>query len=165
MKKAHFILLAIPFMFILSGCPVGIAYPLAKPGSEKIDKNLIGTWTQVDTNKEVMTMQIEKLDEFTLKLTVIAKGSMFVEEVNVFKGWCKEINNQKFAYFQDYENFLADYYHYAYKFDGKNLISYDFGLLDGGIDSITSSESFQAQVKTSMTKPEFLSSEIIWSKN
>ncbi len=165
MKKSHGLLALIPLMFILSGCPVGITYPLGFPGTEKIEKDLIGTWIQSDTALEVIKMKIEKLDDFSYKLTVLERGTSYMEETDVFKGWCTAINKQQFVYFQTFDDANSEYYHYAYKFDGKKLITYDMSLLDGGTDAVTSTQTFREQVTTSMTKPEFLSSEIIWNKN
>jgi len=165
MKKALTILAILPLLLIISGCPVGIAYPLGYNGKEKIDKQLIGSWIQSNTEMEVMKMEIEKLNDNTLKLTIKERGAMFMEESDVFRGWCTTIDTQDFVYFQEKDSLGANYYHYAYKFDGKKLITYDMSLLEGGIDAVTSTEAFRAEVIASIKKPEFLSAETIWEKD
>lgn len=164
MKKLRALIITLPIMFMIAGCPVGIEVPLGTPGTEKIDKQLIGKWIQPDGEIEVKSMEIEKLDDYTLKLTVTERGAMYMDEIDVYKGWCTEINGQKFAYFQDINSNLATYYHYAYTFAGKSLVSYDFSLLDGGIDSVSTTTNYRTQVITSMSKPEFLSGETVWVK-
>ncbi len=164
MRKFQSLFLFIPLFFVLTGCPVGIDYPIAKPGTEKIDKNLIGRWSQSNTEMEVLKMEIEKVNDNTLKVTVLERGSMYLEEVDVFKAWCTKIDGQQFVYLQNYNSDTSDYFHYAYKFDGKDLLTYDISLLDGGVDAVTSTEAFQSQIRTSMIKPEFLSEETRWTK-
>ena len=164
MKKALFTLAVLPVLFLLAGCPVGLDYPLGTPGTEKINKALIGKWSQENTDMEVMRMEIEKLNDYTLKLTVTERGSMYAEESDIFKGWCTTIENQQFLYFQEIDSSAAQYYHYAYKFDGDKLVTYDMSLLDGGVDAVTSTAALREQVAKSMKMDEFLSSEAIWTK-
>jgi len=164
MRKFHSLLLFIPLCLVLTGCPVGINYPIASPGTEKIDKNLIGRWSQSNADMEVMKMEIVKLNDNTLKVTVLERGGMYMEETDEFKAWCTKIEGQEFVYLQNYLSDTSDYFHYAYKFDGKDLLTYDISLLDGGVDAVTSTEAFQTQIRTSMIKPEFLSEETRWTK-
>lgn len=164
MKKLLFLLFFAPVLLLTTGCPVGIAYPLGTPGTEKIDKDLLGKWGQQDPELEVIKLEIVKTDEHTLNLHVIERGSMFMEEVDDFKGWCTKINDIQFVYFQNANDPIGTYYHYAYKLEGDNLVTYDVSLLDGGTDAVVSTESFREQIKLSMQRPEFLSSKIVWTK-
>lgn len=165
MKKSIAFLLALPILFVITGCPVGIAYPLGYIGTEKIDKRLIGSWSQTNTEMEVLKMTFEKMDNYTLKVTITERGSMFMEDGDVFRGWCTEINNQDFVYFQEIDSLAANYYHYVYTFENKELVTYDLGLLVGGIDAVTSTEAFRKEVMASMNDPEFLTGKIVWSKD
>ena len=63
MKKSLFTLAVLPLLFLLAGCPVGIDFPLGTPGTEKIDKQLLGKWSQSNTDLEVMRMEFEKLND------------------------------------------------------------------------------------------------------
>lgn len=163
MKKSIIVLL-LPILLIITGCPVGLPHSVGVPGTEKIDARLVGSWHQSDPEKEVMKMTILKLDDYSIQVTVEERGSMFTEDQDVFKGWFTTLNNKQFVYFQKITDSNSSYYNYIYKFDGDKLITYDFGLLDGGVDSVTSTQSFRDQVLVSMQREEFLSDETVWTK-
>ena len=165
MKKLLFALFIAPIMLLTTGCPVGITYPLGTPGTEKIDKSILGKWGQEPgDDKEILSVQIEKKDDHTLKVTVLERGPLYMEEVDDFNGWFTEINDMQFVYFPNAADANGTYYHYAYKIEGDNLVTYDVSLLDGGTDAVVSTESFREQIKLSMQRPEFLSSKIVWTK-
>ena len=89
-------------MLLTTGCPVGITYPLGTPGTEKIDKSILGKWGQEPgDDKEILSVQIEKKDDHTLKVTVLERGPLYMEEVDDFNGWFTEINDMQFVYFQN----------------------------------------------------------------
>ena len=59
MKKLLFALFIAPIMLLTTGCPVGITYPLGTPGTEKIDKSILGKWVQEPgDDKEILSVQI-----------------------------------------------------------------------------------------------------------
>jgi hypothetical protein len=144
-------LLMLPvLMLVLSGCPVGLDYSSAKPGSEKFNKHLIGTWRVqgVDPAKEAEVVEVifERADANTIKATI--------KETDNLLGYETEINGLHILYFKpDNEE---KYYHYQYKLEDNNtLIVGDISLLDGGVDAVTSTETLRDQIARSMEKPEF----------
>jgi hypothetical protein len=48
--------------------------------------------------------------------------------------------------------------------NGKNLVTCDVSLLDGGIETVTSTESLYKQIKTSMGMADFCKETISWTK-
>lgn len=72
------------FVVFLSGCPVELDYPPGEPGSEKINKNLIGTWSNTKDDAEMGKITIEKKDESSYRVKVHTKGSMYSVESDDF---------------------------------------------------------------------------------
>jgi len=145
-------------MLVLSGCPIGLDYPAAEPGSEKVNNKLIGTWRFQPTEQlkeaEVIEVVLEKDGNNALKATVMERGEMYSLETNDLVVYETDINGLHVLYFKP--NDETKYYHYQYKLEGDNtLILADISLLDGGVDTVTSTESLRDQIKLSMAKPEF----------
>jgi len=163
MKKLPlFAVLAVMIMSFY-GCPVGLDYPLGNPGKEKIDKNLIGTWTNDAEDPEVRKLTISKNDDYSYKILVIEKGSMYSLETDNLTGWITKIEGNTFFYAKaDNEE---KYYHYMFHFGGKNeMTTCDVSLLDGGVDSVTSTDALRKQVAVSMKKIEFCNEITTWTK-
>jgi len=150
--------------FVLMACPVGIEHAAGYPGKEKIDKEIVGTWYNYKEDPEVKSITITKADEFTLNASVSEAGSMYSLDSKELKGWCTEIDGMKFIYFRPVSETDKNFYHYAYKFNGKNLETYDVALLDGGVDAVTSTESFRTQLQTSMKMAGAFSDTTVWVK-
>lgn len=147
-------------MLVLSGCPVGLDYSSAKPGSEKFNKHLIGTWRVQGADpvkeSEVVEVILERADANTIKATVKERGEMYALETENLLGYETEINGLHVLYFKP-EN-EEKYYHYQYKMeDDDTMIVGDISLLDGGVDAVTSIETLRDQIARSMQKPEFKS--------
>ena len=151
-------------LFLFSGCPVAVPYPLGVKGTEKIDKALVDTWIQSDSSKEVIEMKIDRVDDYTLHITVLSKGEMYSEDVESFNAWCTMVDNKKFICLQDDTDTKASYYTYCYEVAGKMLKSYDIGLLVGGTDAVTSTDAYRKEVSASLKKEDALSSETVWSR-
>ena len=164
MKKPLIPIVLLLTMFVITGCPVGVPYPLGKQGTEKINKDILGTWSQTNPDQEVMKMEIAKFDNNTVLVTVLEKGSMYSLEVDKFKGWFTEIEGKNFIYLQDIDDATDDFYTYCYQIDGNTMKSYDISLKVGGVDAITSTEAYREEVKASLKMEGALSSEAIWTK-
>ncbi len=166
MKRQHSIisLTLVLFAFILSGCPVGIDYPPGYPGKEKLDKGLIGTWYNSNPDNEVVEIEISKADDYMYSATVITAGSMYSLESIVLSGWCTEIGGLKFVYFRSVSESEPQFFSYAYNLDGNELETFNFSLLDGGVDAVTSTEAYRSQIETSIKMTGGLSDTIRWMK-
>jgi hypothetical protein len=146
------------------GCPIGLDYPVAEPGSEKIDPNILGTWTNEDPEAAVVKVKIEKKDEYTFSVTVLEKGDLYSFENDKFKGWIGTISGQKILFFQNEED--NQYYHYVIKGLKNNLLeTCDLTLLDGGKDAVVSTESLRQEVLSSMKLEEFCQETEKWNKD
>lgn len=145
------------------GCPVGIDYPLGTPGTEKLNKELIGTWKSDKTDAEVLKVKFEKNDDNSYKVTVLERGEMYALETDFLTGWVTEVEGKTFVFFKP-EN-ETKYYHYMIKELGKGkMVSCDVSLLDGGVDAVTSTEALRKQVTNSMKSDEFGVETITWTK-
>ena len=164
MKKPLIPIVLLFTMFVITGCPVGVPYSLGKQGTEKINKDMLGTWTQTNADQEVMKMEIVKRNNNSVQVNVIEKGSMYSIESDKFYGWFTEIDGKNFIYLQDINDATDDYYTYCYEFDGNTMKSYDISLKVGGVDAITSTEAYRAEVSASLKFEDALSSETIWTK-
>ena len=147
MKVKHTLLALLPIMVLLmTGCPVGLDYSLGKPGSEEINKALIGTWVNASEEAEVKK----------------ERGEMYSLETNDLQGWVTSVGEKSFLYLKpDGEE---KYYHYCYWMDGENLITCDVSLLDGGVDAVTSTETLRQQVAKSMSMSDWGSETQEWGK-
>ena len=165
MKKSFWILLLVPGLFLMMGCPVSTSYPIADPGTEKIDNRLIGNWlnTESDSLSDVIKVSITKKNQVSYEVTVLEKGTMYLVDTTVFEGFVTSLDGLSFFYLRPVGK-SNEYYLYSYKFEGKTLKTYDVGLKEGGIDAVTSTAAFQAEVSASLKKPDCLSGEIKWEK-
>lgn len=146
------------------GCPVGSEYPLGKPGTEKIDKALIGTW-KAEGNMADLTIskvKIKKKNDYSYSVEILEPGDAYMEEIYNYTGYVTELDGRKFVYF------LAEgstsYYLYHYEVRGSQVITHDVGLLVGGKDAVTSTEAYRKEVSESLKKPDCLSEEIVYNK-
>lgn len=156
------ILFSVAILF--SGCPMGIGYPAGYPGKEKIDKDLIGTWFNGEEDPEIKEVRITKIDDYSLRAEIIEAGSMYSLEAKEFTGWCTEIGKVKFVYWLPNSETENDYFLYGYRIDDKVLNTYDISLLDGGVDAVTSVESFRKQIETSIKMEGGLADTIRWER-
>ena len=148
------ILLLLPLLILLAtGCPIGLDSPLGELGKEKIDERLIGSWHCLDTESEVQRVEIAKSDKNSYRVKVVEKGEMYALETDILKGWVTTVKEKNFVFFQP-EGDLK-FYHYCYWWDGSSLITCDLALLDGGVETVTDTKSFRAQVERSIVKDEW----------
>lgn len=163
--KRYLFLLVFPVFLVITGCPVSVDYPLGYTGKEKIDNKIIGTWITSDTSAEVISFVFEKADDFSLKVKVLERGSMYAEDVDDFKGWCTTLGDKQFVYFQNATDATAGYYSYCYWFDTEGrLVASDFALLVGGVDAVTSTENYRREVSQSMAMPDWLGTSFTYTK-
>ncbi len=151
-------------MFVITGCPVSVDFPLGTPGTEKIDKDMIGKWIQTDTDKEVLKMEITKIDNYSVKLVVAEKGGIYAEDADTFIGWFTELDGKKFIYLRAAADTEADYYTYCYQVNGNTFKSYDVSLLVGGVDAVTSTNAYRLEVSKSLKMEGSLTGEAVWTK-
>lgn len=161
MKKYMLLLLAGVAMLV-TGCPIGLSYPLGEPGTTQIDDALVGTWVCSAEDPEVKEITIAKKDANSYKVTVLERGSMYSLETDNLTGWVTKVGGGTFVFFQP-EN-EENYYHYQYRFEGNTMITNDVSLLDGGVDAVTSTESLRTQVETSMKQGEWANETLSWKK-
>lgn len=144
------------------GCPVGLDYPLAEPGSHKIDKNLIGTWSNGNSEEAVQTVEITERDKNSYDVEVLERGELYSLETNLLIGYVTQVNGKMFCYFQPEGE--EKFYHYQYSIDGNTLTTVDMALLDGGMDAVTSTETLQKQVSKSMKHEDWGKEPLNWEK-
>ncbi|MEI6766331.1 MAG: hypothetical protein WCM76_11865 [Bacteroidota bacterium] len=162
MKKAMYLLLLCPMIVLLTGCPVGTKYPLENPGTEKIDKKLIGTWENKEEDPEARKVTIKQADDYSYDVEVFETGSMYMPTTKVYKAWITTLEGKNFFYLKpDNEE---NYYLYCYEVSKKSLTTWDVGLKVGGIDAVTSIQAFRDEVKASLAAADCLSGAVIWSK-
>ena len=155
--------LLITLLFIY-GCPVGIDYPPDKPGTVLIDKALLGTWTCVmDTCSDLQVVKVEKIDEYSYAIEVLQEGEMYALEDVFFTGYLTKIDGIDILY--ALEESTGKFYNYHYKISGNNLILYDVSLLVGGMDAVTSTEAFRAEISASAKLEGFLKEPTQFSRN
>ncbi len=163
MKKLIYYTTFFILILINYGCPVGLDFPLGNPGKEKINPTLLGTWVTDNDDAEVLSVTFSKQDDFTYKVTVNERGTMYALETDNLSAWITKFEGKEFLYLKpDNED---KYYHYMLlKLDEKTLISTDLSLLDGGVDAVKSTESLRKEVKNSINKSEFGNEKIEWFK-
>jgi hypothetical protein len=133
---------------VLAACPIGIAVPLGNPGTEKIDKGLIGTWRSADADHELQVVRVAKRDKTSYDVEVLEKGEMFTAESTHFTAWVTQIEGQRFLYGKPEGS--SEYFHYAYTIEGGEVVLSNVVLAVGGVDAATSTDAFRAEVVASM---------------
>ncbi|MFH0893463.1 MAG: hypothetical protein V2A54_03415 [Bacteroidota bacterium] len=161
MKKIIFILLLSPLL-IFWGCPVGVDYPPAKPGTEKIDKRMINTWKCTKGEPEIIKMKIEKADEYSYTVTLLEKSDDLTTDQLVWTAWITKIEKKNFI-FAEANGDKGKYYTYAYEMDGPVFTLMEVKFLDKGIEGITSTETFKTELINSMKKEDFISSKFYYT--
>lgn len=165
MKKHHLLIILAPYILLIMGCPVDTKFPLASPGTEKIDKALIGTWENksISENPDVIKVKISKKDANTYSVEVLDKGSMYMADTTIFEGFVTKLEGKDFFYVRPIGT-AEKYYLYHYRFEGGKLKTFDVGLKVGGIDAVTSTEAFRNEVSSSLKMEDCLTGEFIWEK-
>jgi hypothetical protein len=123
---------------------------------------LLGTWEAQAEDPEVKQVSISRADENTYAIKVIERGSMYALETDDLEAWVTEIGKASFLFAKPHGE--DKYYHYQYAFDGKDLVTNDVSLLDGGVDAVTSTETLRAQVAASMKMEGWAEEKITWVK-
>ncbi|MEZ5014850.1 MAG: hypothetical protein R2794_11215 [Chitinophagales bacterium] len=163
--KRLFLFCAIPTVLALAGCPVDQPYPPGHPGTEKIDKQLIGTWEQSDGEKEMLKIRISAKDQTSMRVEVLEITDNYIPEERSFTAWNTSIDEMHFIYAAPENVDTVSYYTYAYAIRDGKLLTYDASFLVNGSDSITSIEAFRKELKGSMHMEGFLSDETIWTRS
>jgi len=163
MNKIFVSILAFASLLLFTGCPVGVNFPPGTPGTEKIDKKLIGTWSNDQEDPEVKKVTISKADAYTYEVEVLEKGSLYMANTDHFKGYVTKIDGKNFVYFLEDKD-SGQYFLYNYNIEDGKLKTYDVGLKVGGIDAVTSTEAFREEIKASLKMEDCLSGEIVWKK-
>lgn len=169
MKKSFHPVFGLGMLFLLAivttGCPVGIAYPLCEENQvEKLDKRLLGTWRAVTDSAEIVQVQISKEDELTFAVEVLEQGESYMADDTKFFSWTTKLDGHTFIFSQGADSDNKDYMLYEYSFEGKKLVIHDVGLLVGGMDAVTSTETFRKEVSASLKNPDCLSARIEYQK-
>jgi hypothetical protein len=162
MKKLSILLLMLPAVLLFYGCPIGVDYPAGEPGTEKIDNDFIGTWKQDDTDKEILKFTITKKDKYSYKIVIDEQGTLYGEEATEFTGWVTTIKGKHILFAKALDG--TKYYMYEYSVKKKTLTTHDIGLLDGGVEAVTSTEALRKEIETSLGMEGALSEETIWTK-
>ena len=76
------------------GCPVGLDYALGNPGKEKIDTKLIGIWSNSEEDPEVVRATISKIDNYSYKIVVNERGSMYSLETDELTAWVTKVDGK-----------------------------------------------------------------------
>jgi len=165
MNRKLIIILLLPIVLLYMGCPVSTKYPIAKPGTEKIDKSLLGTWrnTTSDSEGEALLVTISQADTYSYSVAVLEKGSMYSPEDTLLVGYIAKLEGKSFFYVRPVSK-TDEFYLYCYKTDGEKVKTYDVTLKVGGIDAITSIDTYRQEVIQSLKFEDCLQDEIVWAK-
>jgi hypothetical protein len=150
-------------LLFLSGCPIGTDYPLGEPGTEVIDKDLLGSWA-TDTGKAVVAVTITERNATSYHVNVSKKGEYYALESTTFIGYVTQLDGYSFLYMEDIA--LSQYFLYQYQHEAPGrVMTHDVGLLAGGTDAVTSTASYREEVSTSLKMEGCLTEETIWIKS
>lgn len=157
--------IALAVLFLFSGCPVGVDFPLGNPGKEPIDRALLGTWATTGEDPDYKRVTIEQKDDFSYSIEVFETGSMYSLDVTEFTAWVTTVEGKTFIYAQPVGSSDESYYLYHYETgDNKTMKTHDVSLLVNGTDAVISTDAYREEVKASMGKADFLSDEKIWTR-
>ncbi len=144
---------------LTAGCPVSIGYPLCEEDKvEKLDRRLIGTWKADSESAEILEVSIQKEEDndLTFAIEVLEQGENYMAEDTEFRSWITKLDGHSFIFSKAVNADKDEYYLYEYSFEGQKLVIQDVSLLIGGIDGVTSTETFREEVSASLKKPDCL---------
>jgi hypothetical protein len=151
-------------LIVLTGCPIGLDYPLGNSSEQKIDTKLIGKWTIDDPEETILSVSFSKKAENMYLITIHEYSEFFTPETLYFNGWIVSLGGMSFLCTQEIAN-PDTYYHYVLISVSDNLLNIcDMSLLNQGLDAIKSTETLRAEVLESMKKTEFLSGALVYKK-
>jgi hypothetical protein len=132
---------------LLAGCPDSSTAPLGKPGEEKIDKKLVGTWKCTDPKHDLQRIRINQQDKFSYKVEILDKGpGLAGQDVAPVEAWATKVGKQKFLYGRTSP---SSYYTYGYAVKGKSL---RLSSLDVTGSEMTSTEIFRSLVTDRLSR-------------
>lgn len=148
----------------LQACPVGLDHPLEERAGAAADPGLLGTWKNLneDGSAEISRVRLSSAEDGTYRIELLGTTENFMAQDSLYTGWTTELDGRKFIVaLADRE---GEYYHYCYELDGDQLVTHDFSLLDGGVDSVVSTASLREQLALSLQRPECLTSRQVWQR-
>ena len=164
MKHFKSYLLSGCVLFLLTGCPIGLDYPLGYKNEVENDPKYYGTWKTDDTEETILSFRMSKKTSGTMHVEVTEYDDMFSLATTIFTGWTVRLGGMDFLCFEENE-VQGNFYHYVVIELNDNLLKVcDMALLHGGADAVNSQESLRKEVLSSMKKPEFLASPITYTK-
>lgn len=149
-------------MVLFSACPVGVEAPAGDKGKEKIDAQLIGTWTSDDDESELSQVKITKATAYSYTIEVTVPGSMYSLTTTTLTGWVTTIDGQKFLYAKPSDE--EKYYLYQYEFNDGKLTTHDVSLKVEGIDAAKATDTYREEIKQSLKFSDCLSGPLNWAK-
>jgi hypothetical protein len=166
LSRLFFFLAVAVSPFVFMACPVSSDYPLGEKNTEKIDPQLIGTWTNDSTTHEATKVTIKKIDDYTYDLHVDETGESFMADYYTYHAWLTTLKGKRFMVLQamNGETETDEYYVYNIDLNSNKLITHNITLKVNGTDAITSIEAYREEVSASMKMDDFLSGEIVWKK-
>ncbi len=162
MKKGYLVLgLAAVVLFL--GCPVGMSFAPGDPGKEFLDERIVGTWITADEFSVFKKAEVARADSSSFRVKLYETTDMFVlGDETELQGWTTRIDDQPFLYVLSAE--LNEYFTYGYAFQNGGIVLYDAALLDGGKDSVLSTESFRNQLAASIKKEEWFAEPVFYQR-
>ncbi len=146
--KKYASLLALPLLLFLFGCPVGMQYSPGFPAAKNRRKAVGYLGNLRRKNLEFKVASISKKDDYSLNVSVSGTGSTYMPKGTEFTGWTTQVDNRRIVYIRDVD--ANEYYMYGYTYQDNGLMLYDVALLDGGVDAVTSTETFRSQISSSL---------------
>jgi hypothetical protein len=109
-----------------------------------------------------MKLTITKKDKYSYKIVIDEKGDLYAADEEEFTGWVTTIKGKKIIFAK--ADAGTAYFMYEYSVQKKTLTSHDIGLLDGGIEAVTSTEALRKQIEASLGMEGDLTEETVWTK-
>lgn len=167
MKNIKTILvLLIPAMLLLSGCPTGVDFSAAANHPEKINSKLIGSWTTNDNAADFGEMKIEKKDNYSFTISVGDLSDDYEEETKVYTVMPTTISGLKFLSAKPNSKKSKNNYIYNYEFEGDNLVTYSIAFNAETKKKITSTETLRSEIaqKIKDKNHKRYTNKVVWKK-
>jgi hypothetical protein len=163
MKNKFLSFILLTSLLTLTGCPIELDYSLGNSGTEKNEPKLFGKWRIDDLEETIISFSISKLTESTMRVELIEKNEFFTPNTNIFTGWVVSLGGKRFLCFEENAN-PGKFYHYILiDVNESQLKVCPLDLYEGGI-AIKSQENLRQEVLTSINKPNFITTPIVYTK-
>lgn len=171
MRKIFVVLMLLPFVLLIWGCPLESEYDLGSAMQSSIDKRLLGKWeNKTDTTDRYLLVEQDPDPEYPeyVDVYVLTSPTQDKNDADMYYARFARINGNEYLVVEYYDEAWSDYtehYYYYYKVvDANNIIVKDVSESYNADGVLSSAEELRTHFVNSQSKADFLVNERKYKK-